>query len=116
MRTIICGGRDGVLTDNQKTWLDVYKIMLPISVVISGSARGYDREGEIWANNNAIPVERYPAEWDKYGKSAGYRRNEDMAKIAEACVVLPGGKGTQHMFDIATRYKLVVRDLRNMTP
>ena len=28
------------------------------------------------------------ANWNKYGKSAGYKRNEEMAKIADACVCL----------------------------
>ena len=28
--------------------------------------------------------------------------NEEMAKYADACILFPGGKGTQHMKDIAT--------------
>jgi len=46
-----------------------------------------------------------PAEWDKYGKSAGYRRNQDMANVAEALIAIRVGgessKGTTHMIKIA---------------
>lgn len=56
-------------------------------------------------------VDQYPADWDTYGKSAGYRRNEDMAKIADACIVFWDGesRGSKHMIDIAEREGLPLR-------
>jgi hypothetical protein len=49
--------------------------------------------------------------WDIFGKSAGYKRNEEMAKVADACVIFWDGKskGTKHMIDIAKKYKLKLR-------
>ena len=73
-----------------------------ISEIVSGTARGYDRLGERYAQSHHIPVERFPANWDEYGKSAGYRRNEDMANYADELIAFWDGvsKGTQHMINI----------------
>ena len=53
-----------------------------------------------------------PAEWDKYGKSAGYRRNQDMANVAEALIAIRVGgeasKGTTHMINIAKAKNLQI--------
>lgn len=64
----------------------------------------------MWAVSNGKEIERYPAEWNRYGRSAGYRRNEQMAKIADALIALWDGqsKGTQHMIRLARSYGLEV--------
>jgi glycerophosphoryl diester phosphodiesterase len=52
----------------------------------------------------------FPAEWDKYGKSAGYRRNEQMAQYAEVLVAFwdYNSPGTRHMINLAKQYNLEV--------
>lgn len=59
-------------------------------------------------------IERYPADWNKYGKAAGYRRNVQMSQIANACVVFWDGisPGSKHMIDIATNKGLPLRIVR----
>lgn len=49
-----------------------------------------------------------PADWNKYGKSAGYKRNEQMAIYADACLAFWDGKskGTKHMIGLAKRHNL----------
>lgn len=76
--------------------------------VVSGTASGGDKYGERYAKKRGIGVERYPADWDKHGKSAGYIRNGDMANLSQACVVFWDGKskGTKHMIDLAKKNKL----------
>lgn len=73
----------------------------PISEVVSGCARGADKAGEQWAAAQAppIPVRRFPADWRKHGMRAGYVRNEEMAKYADAALVFYDGrsKGAEHM-------------------
>lgn len=80
-------------------------------IIISGTARGADKLGERYAREKGYKVERYPANWDKYGKRAGYIRNEQMAKVADACVCFwnEQSKGTKHMIDLAKQYKLALR-------
>ena len=50
--------------------------------VISGGAKGADRLGECYAFDNGYSVIRFQALWGVYGKSAGHRRNNEMAKFA----------------------------------
>ena len=108
MRTIIAGSR----TINDDTLLQEIIAEWPhrITQVISGTARGVDILGELWAEEHGIEVVRMPADWNKWGKSAGYRRNEDMAKVADAAIIIHDGKsaGTKHMLDIARKMGLEI--------
>jgi hypothetical protein len=108
MKTIIAGGRDNYLTSKDYTYLDT----LEITEVVSGGARGIDTDGEIYAKARDIPLKIFPADWNRFGKSAGYRRNAEMAKYADSVVLFEGGKGTNHMYDIAVREGLLVHDRR----
>lgn len=76
--------------------------------IVSGTAQGADKIGEQIAARWHIPVKQFPAEWEKHGKSAGYRRNEEMAKYADGCIVLWNGhsKGSNHMINLAKEYGL----------
>ena len=108
MRTIIAGSRD--CTDKRELLRAIEHCGWGISVVISGAARGADRLGELWAQWKGVPLEQFPAEWNVYGKSAGYKRNEKMAENADALIALWDGRsrGTKHMIEIATRKGLKV--------
>ena len=84
--------------------------------IVSGAARGADKLGEVFAKDHNIPIKRFVANWDLYGKSAGYKRNEQMALYAkqdENLGVLIAfwdnkSKGTKHMIDLANKYELRV--------
>jgi len=77
MRLLMCGSREW-----KKTW-PVYGVIIALApdVVIEGDARGADRLSGYIAKNSGIAVETYPAHWDRYGKGAGPKRNQQM--IAE---------------------------------
>lgn len=79
-----------------------------ITKVVSGTAKGVDKLGERWAIKNDILVELMPADWDKYGKSAGYKRNLAMAEVSEALIAIWDGQssGAKHMINIARLQKL----------
>lgn len=110
MKTIIAGGRDYFFNANDIDKLNELKDQ--ISEVVSGKARGADTCGEDWAKQNNIPIKEFPADWFGLGKKAGFVRNTQMAKYAEACILFPGGKGTEHMFNLAKKYSLIVYDFR----
>jgi hypothetical protein len=61
--------------------------------------------GEKYASERNFNIERYPAEWDKYGKSAGYIRNREMAMNSDTAVCFWDGKskGTKHMIDLSNK-------------
>jgi len=81
-----------------------------VTEVVSGCARGADRLGERWAEQNGIPVKRFPADWDTHGKSAGHMRNREMGLYADALVALWDGQspGTRGMIEFAKSRGLVV--------
>ena len=82
-------------------------------VIVSGTARGADTLGEKYAEERGYKIERYPANWDKYGKRAGYLRNKKMAEVSNACIVFLSSKaenkGSKMMISIATEEKLLIR-------
>ena len=82
--------------------------------IVSGTARGVDQIGEQFAKKRGMKIKRFPADWAKYGKSAGPIRNEQMAKYATHCVCFHRGKslGTANMIQLAEQYKLETRVYR----
>lgn len=80
-------------------------------IVVCGKARGTDTLGERYAKERGYTVHYFPADWNRYGKAAGYIRNEEMAKNADALVAFWDGKsrGTKNMIELANQYKLRVR-------
>jgi glycerophosphoryl diester phosphodiesterase len=83
----------------------------PDIIIVSGTSKGADEIGEEYAEAKRYPLKKFPADWDKYGKSAGYKRNEEMAMYADALIAFWDGKskGTKHMIDIAHKYNLKVK-------
>lgn len=106
MKTIIAGTR----TFNDYAKLSMICKNINITEVVSGTARGADKLGEQYATEKQIPIKQFPPDWDKYGKSAGPVRNEQMAKYAECLVAFWDGKsaGTENMIETAKRNKLEV--------
>lgn len=76
--------------------------------IVSGTANGADKLGERYASEYNFGVKRFPAEWNKYGKQAGYLRNKQMAEYATHCVCFWDGKsrGTKMMIDLAKGHNL----------
>ena len=82
-------------------------------IIISGCASGADTLGERYAAEHNLPVERYPADWERYGRAAGPKRNMQMAMVADEVIVFWDGKsrGTKNMIDSSkktnTPYKVI---------
>ena len=104
MITIIAGGRS--FSDYPLMIESLDNIDWEITEIVSGTAYGADTLGEAYASDNEIPIKKMPADWDKYGRSAGFHRNVDMAKYADACVAFWDGRsrGTMHMITLAKKY------------
>lgn len=108
MRTIIAGSR--TITNPTDISDAVHFSKFPITTVLSGGAKGADFLGEQWAALWNIPVEVYPADWEKYGRSAGFKRNALMATKADALIAVWDGesRGTRHMVATAEALKLKI--------
>lgn len=113
-RVIIAGSREFNDYDLLKSYcskmlsnlIDKHQI-----IIVSGTAPGADRLGERFAKEFGFSLERYPADWNTFGRSAGYRRNQQMAEVANYLIAFSvnNSKGTGHMIDIMTKLGKPVR-------
>ena len=80
-------------------------------VIVSGLAKGPDKLGLRYAKANKLEYEAHAADWDKYGKSAGYKRNLEMAEGSDELLAFWDGvsPGTEHMINIAKKEKIKVK-------
>lgn len=114
MNIIIAGGRDFNDYELLKLNCDSMLRKLTDITIVSGAAKGADSLGERYANEKGYKLIRKPADWDTHGKSAGYRRNEEMAEISQGLIAFWDGKskGTGHMINIAKDKGLQIKIVR----
>lgn len=74
-------------------------------VVVSGGARGADTLGERFAAKHGFAVEQFLADWARFGRGAGPKRNAQMAAVADLVVAFTVGKsrGTRNMIKQAEK-------------
>lgn len=119
MKLLICGGREygfkihktsryPVIRLNARqirylfTTLDRIHAETPVTAVIEGCAPGADTLGGIWAASRGIPVEEFPADWNKNQSSAGPIRNREQFKEGkpDRGAAFDGGNGTLDMIRV----------------
>lgn len=110
MRVLFCGDREwGRRESQQKSWREVHaveawllKLRQHTDVIVHGGARGADTVAGELAAGMGFEVEVFTAEWGKFGRAAGPRRNAAMLKSGVDLVVafhpdLRRSKGTADM-------------------
>jgi hypothetical protein len=113
MKIIVAGSRDfNDFELLEKSLIDIIKefglTKKSQITIVSGTANGADKLGEKFARKYGINIDQFPADWNKYGKRAGYLRNVQMAEHSDVLVAFWDGKsrGTSHMINIANDKKL----------
>ena len=106
MKLAVVGSRTFNDYDLLKSKLDQIHNKKPITLIISGGAKGADSLAEKWAKENHIEVLIFLPEWDKYGKKAGYLRNEDIIKNCDVALAFwdEVSKGTLSSINLAKKY------------
>ena len=112
-RFIVAGCRSfdnyQLLSDTMDNFLKIHDYDLEI---VSGTCRGADQLGERYASERQLICKRFPANWNRYGKTAGPIRNRQMAEYANYLVAFWDGNkirsGTWNMITTATKLKLHV--------
>lgn len=99
VKLIVAGGRD--FQNYPLMCKELDKIRESIECIISGDAKGADTYGCIYARDNNISIRHFPADWQKYGASAGYIRNHEMGDYADELIAFWDGTspGTKDMID-----------------
>ena len=113
-RVVIAGSRN--FNDYEMFASIVGEFLKPICeeyemIIVSGHCSGTDLMGERYAKENGYEVEIYPAEWKKYGRSAGPKRNKQMVDAADFAIAFPGvnGKGTYSMIQYAKQKGIPIK-------
>ena len=67
--------------------------------IVSGMARGADALAVRFAREFQVKLHEFPADWNQYGKRAGFIRNAEMAEFSDALLAFHDGqsRGTAHM-------------------
>ncbi len=105
-RVIIAGGRDfyqeDLLVDYVRKVLGELDQNNRDVVLVCGMAKGADQIGFEMFQRRKLRIAEYPAEWHKYGPSAGHRRNAQMAKVGDILIAAWDGesKGTAGMIKL----------------
>lgn len=104
MRLAIVGGRDFNNYNEVKIWGDMFRRHLHI---ISGGANGADALAKKYAIERFLPYIEFPAEWYKYGKSAGFIRNQTIVDNCDMVLAFWDGesRGTADTIEKAKRAK-----------
>lgn len=116
MKLLVCGSREFTDFELLTRKLDEYLSSADLSKleIVSGAARGADTLAEQYAHLRGIKFTSFPADWNRYGRSAGFIRNDEMAEYCKgpmnACVAFWDGdsSGTQHMMKTALRKRMSV--------
>ena len=106
MRILVTGSRDW--TDEQR----IFEALLLYSggrgtILVHGACpTGADAIADRIASDWPWEIERYPADWNKYGKRAGFIRNKEMVDLgADICLafIKNNSKGASMTATIAER-------------
>ncbi|MGN7135836.1 SLOG family protein [Streptomyces pseudogriseolus] len=111
MRLLVTGSRswtdrallEGVI--GEVLWLGRYR---PRDVILTHGAcpRGADAMADEFAREIGMSVRRHPADWDQYGKRAGFLRNAEMVSAgADLCFafIKGGSPGASMTADLAKK-------------
>ena len=117
IKLLVCGSRsitDAAWVSEQISALVAEKgFALSELTLIEGGAKGVDSLAKAWAVANSVPVETHKADWARYGRGAGHRRNAEMVMAADYVLILWDGssKGTKNDIDLCIKnlknYKLI---------
>jgi hypothetical protein len=90
--------------------------------IVSGGAKGVDTSAERYAKEHNYDFVVFQADWDTYGNSAGYIRNNEMhkyiSKFSDRGVVAfwdGKSKGTTHNFELAKKYNNPIKIIKKTT-
>ena len=85
-----------------------------LTIILSGLAKGADTLAVKYANEHNYQRLGYTADWEQFGKSAGIRRNAQMADNADALIAFWDGasRDTKNMIEQAQAKGLQIRIIK----
>lgn len=111
-RVLLTGSRDWPEPRFIEHVLEALWTRLGPFVLVHGDARGADRIGADYQDMKGRPSEAHPADWDRYGKRAGFIRNAEMVALgADLCLAFihNESRGATMCADLAEKNGIKVR-------
>lgn len=111
MKLAIVGSRDFNDYELLKSEIDKLRTAHTITHIVSGGARGADTLAKRYAKENNIELVEHLANWNLYGKSAGYKRNVLIWQDSDMLIAFWDGqsKGTKQSIDNYKKPLTVIR-------
>ncbi len=113
MKLGVVGSRKKVSMEKVFLVLDFFKARMKIDLIISGGAVGVDSFAGEWAKKNKVEMLIFLPEWERFGKSAGAKRNQKIVDLSDELLIFWNGesRGTKITMEMAEKanksYKLV---------
>ena len=114
-----------ILVTGSRTWEDREAVLFELAglsilhsgdgvvVVVHGACpKGADALAASCAQECGLTQEPHPADWERYGRPAGFRRNAEMVALgADVCLafIKDGSRGATHCADLAEKAGIPVR-------
>lgn len=111
-KVIVCGGRNYRDRAHAFNVLDMLAIRSPGGqvFVIHGGMTGLDFIAGQWAEHRGMPCAVVRAQWNKFNRAAGPKRNRWMLLLGpDEVIAFPGGAGTADMTAAAREAGVPVR-------
>lgn len=85
-------------------------------IIVSGGCRGVDAMAERYAKENNLKCEIHFADWNRFGKYAGPKRNEEMVLCSDYVIAFWDFKsrGTKSLIEFAKQHNksIKIKDIR----
>lgn len=115
-KLMICGGRDfankELCFSSIQKFLEEENLDYSHLIILEGECpTGTDSFAKEFALSHNILLEKYPADWNKYGKAAGPIRNKQMVKECDCCLAFWDykSKGTKSSIDFCKELEKKVK-------
>jgi hypothetical protein len=99
MRVLVSGSRG--FKNKQLVFNRLAQLPRENLVIVQGGAIGVDTFAYQWAVQNHVATQTYKPDWNKYGRAAGFKRNDEMLDTKPALVLAfwdGESNGTKHTF------------------
>ena len=113
MKLLVCGSR--TIKDKEYIYncIDdaIKRSNLNITQIIEGNADGVDKQAGFYAIERLLKLETFPPNWGKYGKKAGFIRNQEMVDLCDDGIAIWDGVsiGTEHTIMLLRRQSKLLK-------
>ena len=105
----VAGGKEAEDADAIWSALDTVKARHGDMILVHGGGPGAEKVAASWAERNAVHQIVCKPDWDRHGRAAPFRRNDDLLNLLpKGVVAFPGSGITENLIDKARQLGIPV--------